>query len=227
MSESVALRYTNAQSDFALGIDHVRTLEGQTLSSLADFHARRPDEPGLNMSRLQGVVAPRLAENLWREVLRGLQRRGEIILQGSFVQLPEHAAKLSADDERIAQKAMPVIAIARRGAWVRDVAQETGEPEQAVRLSLLRLARQGELHQVVKDLYYTRTQVMELARVVGELGATGGGVVKAAEFRDRTEVGRQRAIQILEYFDRVGLLRRSGNAHKLPPHFVSGATNWF
>ena len=37
----------------------------------------------------------------------------------------------------------------------------------------------------------------------------------AARFRDATQLGRKRAIQVLEYFDRVGLLRRTGDVHKL------------
>jgi len=34
-------------------------------------------------------------------------------------------------------------------------------------------------------------------------------------FRDATGLGRQRAIQILEHFDRIGLLRRVGDVHRL------------
>ena len=41
--------------------------------------------------------------------------------------------------------------------------------------------------------------------------------MKAAEFRDRSGLGRKRAIQVLEFFDKVGLLRRVGDAHKLRP----------
>ena len=37
----------------------------------------------------------------------------------------------------------------------------------------------------------------------------------AAAFRDATGLGRKRAIQILEHFDRIGLLRRVGDVHKL------------
>jgi len=37
----------------------------------------------------------------------------------------------------------------------------------------------------------------------------------AADFRDRLGVGRKLAIQILEYFDRIGFTRRRGNDHLL------------
>ena len=45
--------------------------------------------------------------------------------------------------------------------------------------------------------------------------ATLSGTVLAAQFRDATGLGRKRAIQILEYFDRIGLTRRVGDEHRL------------
>ena len=41
------------------------------------------------------------------------------------------------------------------------------------------------------------------------------GSTCAADFRDRLGVGRKLAIQILEYFDRIGFTRRRGNDHLL------------
>jgi selenocysteine-specific elongation factor len=41
------------------------------------------------------------------------------------------------------------------------------------------------------------------------------GVVHAAQYRDAIGVGRKRAIQILEFFDRVGYTRRTRDARVL------------
>jgi selenocysteine-specific elongation factor len=98
--------------------------------------------------------------------------------------------------------------------WVRDLARDAREPEALLRTVLARLAQRGELHAVVKDLYYplaTMHRLAQLARGVAERE----GEVKAASFRDATGLGRKRAIQILEYFDRVGLLRRVQDSHRL------------
>ncbi len=43
------------------------------------------------------------------------------------------------------------------------------------------------------------------------------GAVEARDFRDAVQLGRKRAIQILEFFDRVGYTRRVGDAHLLRP----------
>ena len=61
------------------------------------------------------------------------------------------------------------------------------------------------------DLFYHSERVRELARVLRDL-AHRGDVVEAARYRDAIGVGRKRAIQILEFFDRVGYTRRTRNA---------------
>ena len=85
-----------------------------------------------------------------------------------------------------------------------------------MRTTLARLASGGELHQVVKDLFYPTACMAE----AGGAGARCGGSARMARsrpaaFRDATGLGRKRAIQLLEYFDHIGLLRRVGDVHRL------------
>ena len=77
------------------------------------------------------------------------------------------------------------------------------------------LAQRAELHQVVKDLYYPPATMATLAAIVRQVAAAHGGEVTAAAYRDATVLGRKRAIQLLEHFDRIGLLRRVGDVHRL------------
>ena len=45
--------------------------------------------------------------------------------------------------------------------------------------------------------------------------ATAGGAITAAGFRDRSGIGRNAAIEVLEYFDRIRFTRRIGDTHVL------------
>lgn len=145
-----------------------------------------------------------------------LQAQGQVGVRGAFVHLPDHGIRLSATEERLAQTVAPLLSAAGfEGAWVRDLARDSGEPESLLRVTLARLAQRAELHQVVKDLYYPPATVHELARRVREVAAAQGGAVTAAAYRDATQLGRKRAIQILEHFDRIGLLRRVHDVHWL------------
>lgn len=204
-----------AQQGWALGDAASEALTQRLLAALADFHARSPDELGPDGARLRRLVAPRLAEAPWLELLAGLRAAGRVAQRGAFVHLPEHGVQLSAVERRIAQKIAPLLAAAGAdGAWARDLARDCAEPEPLLRATLARLAQQGELHQVVRDLFFDTATMTALAATTRRLAA-GDGSVTAAAFRDATGLGRKRAIQVMEYFDRIGLLRRVGDEHRL------------
>src|SRR5690606_39945785 len=95
-------------------------------------------------------------------------------------------------------------------AWVRAVAADARLPESQLRPIMARLAQAGEVFPVVKDLYYPAATIETLAGLAREIAARDGAITAAA-FRDVTGLGRKRAIQILEVFDRVGLLLRVGD----------------
>ncbi len=211
------LRHADLHGDWALGEVQTAQARSAVLAALAAFHEKYADELGPDAARLRRLALPRLPEPLWRALLAVLQADGAIVVRGAWVHLPEHGVRLSATEERIAQKVAPVLDEAGfDGAWARDLARDASESEPVMRTTLARLAQRGELHQVVKDLYYPPATVAKLARIARGLAtADGAGEVTAATFRDATQLGRKRAIQILEYFDRVGLLRRAGDAHKL------------
>ncbi|MBL8362945.1 MAG: selenocysteine-specific translation elongation factor [Rubrivivax sp.] len=201
--------------DFLLARAHADAVRDAMLAALTAYHERLPDEAGPDAARLRRLAAPRLPEPLYRALLAELQAQGAVAVRGAFVHRPEHAVRLSATEERIAQKVAPRLAESGyEGAWARDLARDSGESEALLRTTLARLAQRGELHQVVKDLYYPQATMATLAGLARRL-AREEGMVTAARFRDETKLGRKRAIQILEYFDRVGLTRRVGDEHRV------------
>jgi selenocysteine-specific elongation factor len=209
---------TLGEGDWALDAPHAEAARASLLRVLATYHERQPEELGPDAARLRRLALPRLAEPLYKALLAGLVQGGQVTLRGAFVHLPEHGVRLSASEERIAQKVAPRLAEAGfEGAWARDLARDTGEAEPLMRTALARLAQRGELHQVVKDLYYPQATMATLAAIVRRVGAERDGVVTAATFRDATQLGRKRAIQVLEHFDRIGLTRRAGDVHRVRP----------
>ncbi|MEN9631282.1 MAG: selenocysteine-specific translation elongation factor, partial [Pseudomonadota bacterium] len=206
----------DASDRWALAPAQATAAQAQVLAALAAFHARQPDDPGPDVARLRRLSLPRLGDALWRTLVDGLLADGRLTRSGAFVHLPEHGVRLSATEQRLAQKVAPKLAEGSfDGVWVRDLARDAQESEALMRTTLARLAQRGELHQVVKDLYYAEATVATLARIVREVACRAEGAVTAAHFRDATQLGRKRAIQILEYFDRIGLLRRVGDVHRL------------
>jgi selenocysteine-specific elongation factor len=216
LAEPGLLRVHDAHQDLLMSAAACEAARLRVLEVLAEHHARYPDELGPDAARLRRQALPRLPEGLWSALLARLRDQGLIKRQSAIVFLPEHSIRLSADEQRLAERAAAgLLAAGFEGAWVRDLARDLGEPELLMRVTLSRLAARGELFQVVKDLFYPMATMTQLARLCRQVAAEHGGVVLAAQYRDATGLGRKRAIQILEYFDRVGLLRRHGDQHKL------------
>ncbi|MFA7503947.1 MAG: selenocysteine-specific translation elongation factor [Burkholderiaceae bacterium] len=192
---------------------HLARAEADILEALGAFHAQSPQELGLEARRARRLAAPRMPEALWEGVIGRMVAQGRISLRASFLHLPEHGEKLRAADRVVAERILPMLVDGCFDPpWVRDIAADTGLPEAQLRQVLKRMAQLGEVFQVVKDLYYPAATVEQLAALARELVARDGRVT-AAGFRDATGLGRKRAIQILEFFDRVGLLRRVGDQH--------------
>jgi len=209
--------------DFALeGGDHVvilrshwQALREHVVAALGEFHLHTPDEPGPDSARLRRIAVPELPDPLWRALIGELTRDGSVLRNMAWLHLPGHALTLSEADEALAQQLLPLIAAGRFDPpWVRELARAVADTEERVRRVLNNLVRQGRLFQVVKDLFYGEPAVRELAEVINRIASEAGGV-EAASFRDTIGVGRKRAIQILEFFDRLGYTRRVRSAHVL------------
>ncbi|QXR35647.1 selenocysteine-specific translation elongation factor [Alcaligenes aquatilis] len=183
-------------------------------SVMLQFHERNPDEPGLSISRLRRMAAPTMPDAIWQLLTEYLLAEQRLARQGAWLHTPGHRVTLSAEDQALATALLPLIEAGRFDPpWTRDLAKETETPEEQTRNVLRRLVRQGELFQIVHDLFYHRRQIAALAHIVKELHSGQG--VSAAQFRDATGLGRKRAIQILEFFDRVGYTRRVRDRHVL------------
>lgn len=207
-----------AEDATLLAREHWERLAARIVDVLGDFHARTPDEQGPDAARLRRMAAPLAGDTVWRAAVDALVEAGRIARSGPWLHLPSHAVSLDAAEEALAARLMPLIAQGRYDPpWVRDLARETQQPEEKVRALLRKLARLGRLYQVVRDLFYDREIVRELARLIARTAQSEAAGVGAAAFRDASGLGRKRAIQILEFFDRVGYTRFHRDLHLLRP----------
>jgi selenocysteine-specific elongation factor len=191
-----------------------QALAAQLIATLKQYHERSPDELGPDGSRLRRIAAPLVDDALWRVLVDDAAARGEIVKHGPWLHLPDHAVTLDDADRTLAAVLLPALQEGRFDPpWVRDLANAHGVSEDRVRQLLRKLARQGELFQVVRDLFYHHDVIRELALIASSEAQKNAGTVAAAPFRDVTGLGRKRAIQLLEFFDRVGYTRFHRGLH--------------
>jgi selenocysteine-specific elongation factor len=206
--------FADAQA-WIISTEQLAASESAVLQALQAFHAAHTEDMGPELQRTRRLAAPRMPEALWAQLVEHMAQAGKLARRNGFLHLPEHGAQLRAADKIVAERALPLLLDGRFDPpWVRDIANHAHLPEAQVRQVLARLAQGGEVFQVVKDLYYHPRVVQELASLARGI-ASRQSTITAAAFRDATGLGRKRAIQILEFFDRIGFLRRVGDAHLL------------
>ena len=205
----------SGQERFALHPAHWLALRDRAIAALLQFHAQVPDEPGPDIGRLRRIALPDLSDALWRALIAALVHERLVIRSGPWLHLPEHTVALSEDDQVLARKLQPLISTGKFDPpWVRDLAAVSHEPEERVREVLRKSVTQGTVFQVVRDLFYDRDSVGQLAAIITRL-AQEHGTIDAARYRDELGLGRKRTVQILEFFDRVGYTRRVRDSHVL------------
>jgi selenocysteine-specific elongation factor len=191
-----------------------QALNNRLTETLAQYHERSPDELGPDVSRLRRIAAPLVDDALWRALVDDAAARGEIVKRGPWLHLPGHTVTLDEADRALAAALLPEVKAGRFDPpWVRDLANAHGVSEERMRQLMRKLARQGELFQVVHDLFYHQEAIRELASIAAAEARKNAGTVAAAPFRDVTGLGRKRAIQLLEFFDRVGYTRFHRGLH--------------
>ncbi|MBI0677271.1 selenocysteine-specific translation elongation factor [Citrobacter koseri] len=182
------------------------------LDTLAMYHEHHRDEPGPGRERLRRMALPMEDEALVLLLIDRMRESGVIHSHHGWLHLPDHKAGFSDEQQAVWQNIEPLFG--DDPWWVRDLAKEKGVDEQVMRQVLRQAAQQGMITAIVKDRYYRNDRIVAFANLIRELDQERGSTC-AADFRDRLNVGRKLAIQILEYFDRTGFTRRRGNDHLL------------
>ena len=212
LREAIGSRDAIAAGDYLLSGAVAQRWREKLLATLARYHETNGEEPGPGRERLRRMALPAEAEPLVLALIERMRRDGALASREGWLHLPGHEAGFNAAQQAVWEK------IASRFGdepwWVRDLAREAGEEEQAMRQLLRLAAQQGFITAIVRDRYYLHDRIVAFADMIRDLDREKGATV-AADFRDRLNVGRKLAIQILEYFDRIGFTRRRGNEHLL------------
>ncbi|MGH8345530.1 MAG: selenocysteine-specific translation elongation factor [Pseudomonas sp.] len=186
-------------------------LKAAVLEHLERFHQLEADQMGPDRDRLRRFTGSEMERSTFISLLDELLASGYIASSGPWLHLPGHQVRLSEEDEALWLQLQPLFEQAGFAPpWVRDL----GHDEAAVRGLLRKMARLGLMHQVVRDLFYTDSMIRQLAAMLLQL-ADANPVIQVAAFRDAAGLGRKRSIQILEYFDRIGLTRRFGDRRQV------------
>ncbi len=192
---------------------HWRALREKALATLAAWHRDSPERGGLPVDRL--LKGTRVAREALDRLVDELVREGTGVHDATGVRLRSHAVRMSAPDEALWKKARPVLARnALRPPSVAELSASLKEDPKRLEAALARLERHGLVVRVAKNRFFLPDAVGELKKIAADLARKEGKILAAA-YRDRSGIGRNVAIEVLEYFDRIRFTRRAGDAHVL------------
>jgi len=182
------------------------------LETMADYLRAHPRTTAMPLATLHTRACPRLDTRVFRLLVARLTAAGKAEQTEDGLHPPGHRQQFSAIEARLAErieaelsfhgKPLPKLpALARAvGRTVSQLGRFLGELERAGRV--VRLA--PEIYATRRDLDTWRSHVETLLAHHGRM--------TLAQFRDEIGAGRELAMLILEYFDRVGMTQRMGDA---------------
>jgi selenocysteine-specific elongation factor len=211
-----------AQGLYACTTAHWLAMQQSVCAALEKFHLREPDNAGVERERLRRVALPTLSSTLFGLLVHPLITDERVVtIDNVFLALPAHRIAFSDAEHRNWQDIARLLqASPFQPPRVRPLAAQLGIDEDGMRRLLGKSARLGLALRVAHDHYFLTTAVRELAAHVLEL-TEAGGEATVAPFRDRIGTGRKLAVEILEFFNRIGFTRRIQDRH-----LIRQATMW-
>jgi selenocysteine-specific elongation factor len=207
-----AIRIGSDAAPILVSADTIAQVGTSLARHLASIHVSYPDRMGLGkaeLTRAAGHVPPAVAE----AVLELCRARGEIVRDGVVWRLPDHHPVPAPLDEAMWPRIRAALMAAElRPPRVRELADESRMAPEDMEGLLRRLERFGRLVGVASNRFFLPETIVALGEIAHGLAAeTEEAGFTAAEFNKRSGIGRNLTIIVLEYLDKVGITRRTGD----------------
>ena len=185
------------------------------LTALAQYHEQHPDQLGLGKARLYRIAALNQPEKLIYHFIDELLAENQLQQTRGWLHTADHKIQFNEQERALWRQVLEQFEQHNGQAlWVRDLAGLLGQEESAMRNFLYKAGKLGYLTAVVKDRFFLTENIYATARLIKQLVADKEGI-SVNELRDALQFGRKMTVQLVEYFDRCGFLRRKGNIHVL------------
>ena len=192
-----------------------QSLSDDTLAALDKFHAQHADRLGPSVAQLRRSLGRHVAEEAFAGLVDALTADKTIASDGMLLHRPSQKPVLAPEDEKLWVEILPLLSeTPHQPPVVHDLAGEIGAAPDKVARTLRRAAALGLVVQASKNRFFESAALAGLATVFEDVAREEADGVGPGAFRDRAGMGRNLAIEVLEFFDRAGLSRREGNVRR-------------
>ncbi len=178
------------------------------LEFIVRFQADHPHATGVRPNQLPAGIPGRYRI----ELLNGLVAEKALGATAGAYHPPRHVAALPAAEQALLNRVSALLDVDQAPS-VGDLARQLNMPIATLDSGLRNLAKRGLLAQVSAKRYYRPERLTRVAGYAAGLAERAPFTVR--EFRDATGIGRNVAIEVLEYFDGKGVTRRMGDTRSV------------
>ncbi|HDR0612469.1 selenocysteine-specific translation elongation factor [Pasteurella multocida] len=215
LAEIVATNQQVRFQDWIFNADYQQQQTEKLLTALAQYHQNHNDQLGISKARLYRIATLNQPEKLMYHFIEACLAKGQLQQTRGWLHLPEHKIQFSEDEQALWQTVLAQFEQQHgHPLWVRDLANVLGQDESAMRNFLYKAGKLGYLTPIVKDRFFLTETLYAYSRLVKQFIAEHGAI-SVNQLRDELQFGRKLVVQLIEYFDRCGFLRRKGNIHVL------------
>ncbi|MFZ7239551.1 selenocysteine-specific translation elongation factor [Avibacterium avium] len=215
LSALIADNQALAWQGWAFSQDYQQRQSDKLIETLANYHQQQPDQLGLSKARLYRIAAINQPETLIYHFIEKLLEQNKIQQTRGWLHLPEHKIRFNAEEQALWQKVLAHFEQQQGQAlWVRDLANLLDLEESEMRNFLYKAGKLGYLTPIVRDRFMLTETLYAYARWIKAF-ILQNEEISVNQLRDELQWGRKMTVQLMEYFDRCGFLRRKGNVHLL------------
>ena len=202
---------------WVVSVQHWQALGQHLVCALARWHADQPDSLGPGEQALARQMDWRGDPDLLRAALQDGVERAALARDGLRYRLSGHRAVLAAPDAALLRRVVALLQpTGLRPPIVGELVSALGLSRTELLDFLHRAAERGQLVRLAANRYFLPQTVADLVDHAGQLAQRSPDRgFDAAEFRDRTGIGRNLSVQVLEFMDREGLTRFDGQRRRL------------
>jgi selenocysteine-specific elongation factor len=211
--------FHDGNAKIALHADHWQALLDTTVELLGAHHRNHPELLGLAETGVHAALRPAVTKSLLRRAIAELREAGIVARRGTIIHLCGHQAQPTAAEAALWKRVAPALAAnGVRPPRVLELVDRVRMTLAPLKSFLARAEQLGWVHQVAKNRYFLPATLDQLERIAGQLaGEYPDGTFSAADFNRASGIGRNLSIQVLEYFDRIGITQRQGDRRNLRP----------
>lgn len=194
-----------------------QAMRDRLLDCLRDCHAAQPEALGPSEAMLATALGMPVLSPAWSAALKSLCDDGMVLRDGISLRLPQYVPQLSDADASLLRRVTEVLRAAGLRPPVIGELAKTLEMELPLLLEFAeRAGRLGHLVRVAKNRFFLPESISALAAIAAQLAQESEPqVFDAASYRDRSGIGRNLTIELLEFMDRTRITRYAGGKRRI------------